>query len=182
MNDNRVISTIRRVVELVCVIALFAIMIYTVANVLARILVGPPLPAAIELITRWWMIPLVFGAWLLAYVAKEHIHVDFVVEGTRSGIRFAYELINRLLLLLFLGLIIYGGWVGATENRIRGEYGIDTGWPVWTTRYFVPILVALLFGYIAFEFYHMLKRRFMRSNGDDAQGAKNERSMGNVRN
>lgn len=170
MQQNRIVAGVCWIVQVICVIALFAMMLYTVGNVLARVTAGTPLPAVIELITRWWMVPMVFGGWLLAQLNREHIVVDFVVERARGVVGLAYRFLNHVLLLLFLGIVGVGGWIGAQENRIRGEYGIDTGAPVWITRYAVPIMVAVLFGYIVYELSRVVRRRPL-NQAVDAEGA-----------
>ncbi|HHX47905.1 MAG TPA: TRAP transporter small permease [Brevibacterium sp.] len=149
--EPRVLTGVRLLVEISSAIILFAIMLYTVANVISRVVAGTPLPAVIELITRWWLVPLVFGGWLIAHLADEHIRVDFIIERADGVVDLLYRFLNKGLLLLFLGIIAYGGWIGATENRMRQEHGIDTGAPVWITRYAIPILTALFLGVVVYE-------------------------------
>lgn len=149
--EPRVLTGIRCLVTGSSVIVLFAIMLYTVANVINRTVVGTPLPAVIELITRWWMVPLVFGGWLIAHHADEHIRVDFIAERATGIFAPLYQLLNRVLLLLFLTIIAYGGWIGATENRLRNEHGIDTGAPIWLSRYAIPIMTAAFIAFVAYE-------------------------------
>lgn len=164
----RILTGIQLLVTVSCVIVLFAIMIYTVANVVNRIVVGTPLPAVIELITRWWMVPLVFGGWLIAHLANEHIRVEFISERTTGVFASIHQLLIRVLLLVFLGIIAYGGWVGATENRLRSEHGIDTGAPIWITRYAVPLMTAAFIIFVVYETTKLAWRTFRRT-GDALQ-------------
>lgn len=164
----RILTGIQLLVTVSCVIVLFAIMIYTVANVVNRIVVGTPLPAVIELITRWWMVPLVFGGWLIAHLANEHIRVEFISERTTGIFAPIHQLLIRVLLLVFLGIIAYGGWVGATENRLRSEHGIDTGAPIWITRYAVPLMTAAFIIFVVYETTKLAWRTFRRT-GDALQ-------------
>lgn len=162
--EPRVLTGVRLVVQVVSVIVLFAMMLYTVANVVSRVAVGTPLPAVIELITRWWMVPLVFGGWLIAHVAKEHIRVEFITERSTGLVASMNQLLNKLLLLLFLGIIAYGGWVGATQNRLRDEHGIDTQAPVWITRYAVPLMTAAFILFVAYETAKFVMKTLRRSD------------------
>lgn len=136
-------SVLTGAMQAVGVLSLWAIMLYTVGNVASRLMGAGPLPAVIELITRWWMVPLVFAGWTLAHLANEHIRVEFVSGLANTAVRETLYWVNQILLVLFLVLLTYGSWMGAQQNRLRGEYGIDTGAAVWTTRYAVPILAAL---------------------------------------
>lgn len=154
----RVLAGIGQLVMVSSVIVLFAIMFYTVANVINRTIVGTPLPAVIELITRWWMVPLVFGGWLIAHLADEHIRVDFIAERASGVVAPLHQLLNKLLLLAFLTIVAYGGWVGATENRLRQEHGIDTGAPIWISRYAVPVMTAALIIVVAYETVRLAMR------------------------
>lgn len=163
--EPRVLTGIQLLVTVSCVIVLFAIMFYTVANVINRIVVGTPLPAVIELITRWWMVPLVFGGWLIAHLANEHIRVEFISERTTGIFAPIHQLLNRVLLLVFLGIIAYGGWVSATENRLRNEHGIDTGAPIWITRYAIPLMTAAFIIFVVYE-TTKLAWRTLRRTGD----------------
>lgn len=163
--EPRVLTGIGLLVTVSSVIVLFAIMLYTVANVINRTIVGTPLPAVIELITRWWMVPLVFGGWLIAHLADEHIRVDFIAERATGIVAPLHQLLNKLLLLAFLALIAVGGWIGATENRLRDEHGIDTGAPIWISRYAVPLMTAALILFVVYEIA-TLALRIARRRGD----------------
>lgn len=136
-------AVLKTTLQTVAVLALWAIMLYTVGNVVSRMVGAGPLPAVIELITRWWMVPLVFAGWALAHLGNEHIRVEFISDIATTSVRTTLYWANNALLILFLALVAAGGWLGAQQNRLRGEYGIDTGAPVWVSRYAVPILTAL---------------------------------------
>lgn len=165
--EPRVLTGVRLLVQVISVIVLFAMMFYTVANVVSRVAAGTPLPAVIELITRWWMVPLVFGGWLIAHVANEHIRVEFITERSTGMVASMNQLLNKLLLLLFLGIVAYGGWVGATQNRLREEHGIDTQAPVWITRYAVPLMTGAFILFVAYETAKLVMRIIRRSNDPD---------------
>lgn len=150
-------SVLKGALQTVAVLSLWAIMMYTVGNVVSRVLGGGPLPAVIELITRWWMVPLVFAGWALAHLGNEHIRVEFVSGLANTAVRESLYWINNVLLVLFLALVTYGSWFGAQQNRLRGEYGIDTGAPVWTTRYAIPILTALFIVLILADMWRKLR-------------------------
>lgn len=165
--EPRVLTGVRLLVQIVSVIVLFAMMFYTVANVISRVASGTPLPAVIELITRWWMVPLVFGGWLIAHVAHEHIRVEFITERSTGAVASMNQLLNKLLLLLFLAIIAYGGWVGATQNRLRNEHGIDTQAPVWITRYAVPLMTAAFILFVAYETAKLVMKILRQSTDSD---------------
>lgn len=150
---------LRRIITVIGAAALLLMMLYTVLNVVVRATVGTPLPAAIELTTRWWMIPLVFSGWVLAHLAREHIVVDFVVDGAGRRVRTVMAFINGALLTLFLGLVAYAGFLGALENQARSEYGIDTGWPVWATRYVIPVFALVFIGYLLHDGLRWIRSR-----------------------
>ena len=150
---------IRKAITGIGAAALLLMMFYTVLNVIVRSTTGTPLPAAVELITRWWMVPLVFCGWILAQLVREHIIVDFVVDGAGPRVQAIMAFVNSVLLIVFLGLVAYAGFLGALENQSRNEYGIDTGWPVWITRYAVPALTAVLIGYIVHDGWAWLSGR-----------------------
>lgn len=142
--------------QTVAILSLWAIMLYTVGNVVSRLAGFGPLPGAIELVTRWWMVPLVFAGWALAHLGNEHIRVEFISDLSNRTIRNALYWINNALLLLFLSLLTVGSFLGAQQNRLRGEYGIDTGAPVWITRYAVPILAAIFIVLIVADIWKKL--------------------------
>lgn len=150
---------LRNAITLIGAAALLLMMLYTVLNVIIRATVGAPLPAAIELTTRWWMIPLVFSGWVLAHLVREHIIVDFVVDGAGRRVRIIMAVVNGVLLALFLGLVAYAGVQGALENQARGEYGIDTGWPVWATRYVIPVFAVVFIGYLLHDAWRWIAGR-----------------------
>lgn len=170
MTSNRMRTGLVLVLQAIASISLLAIMLYTVANVASRTLGMGPLPAVIELITRWWMVPLVFAGWVLAHVANEHIRVEFVSESAGIVVRGILNWVNSLLLLVFLALVAWGSWLGAQDNRFRGEFGIDTGAPVWLTRYVVPVMAVV---FILVLVADLVKRRSARG-GVTAEADGNE--------
>lgn len=151
MHRDHSLRLFRVTLEAIGGLAIGAILFYTVANVAWRTIVGVPLPATIELVTRWWMVPLVFVGFIVAQIRKEHVRVDFVGDHINPKARPSYEIAVRILLILFLILVAKAGWDNAVLNMQRNEVGIDTHWPVWTTRFVVPVLVVVFMAYLIGE-------------------------------
>lgn len=177
--EPRVLTGVRWLVLVISVFVLFAMMFYTVANVVSRVAAGTPLPAVIELVTRWWMVPLVFGGWLIAHLADEHIRVEFITERATGLVASLSQLLTRLLLLLFLGIVAYGGWVGATQNRLRSEHGIDTHAPVWITRYAVPLMVGAFILFVVYGTAKLVMQMIRRS--DESPAGTSDTTDGDIR-
>lgn len=153
--------------ELIGGVSLALIMLYTVANIVIRSTVGTPLPAVVELITRWWMVPLVFVGIIVAQPRGEHVRVDFV--GDNLGLRWdrLYRVVSRLFLILFTAFVVIGGWEEAVRNMQRGEFGIDSRWPIWLTRFAVPVLGTAFVIYLIVEISRAIRTRGDQHLGED---------------
>lgn len=124
--------------------ALIAMVGYVIANVTLRFTVGDTLPAVTEVVTRWLLVPLATLGWVVAAQRREHIDVRLLIDGATSGVRRWTEMVNYALTIAFTASIGYFGWRGAVGAMRINEYGVDSGLPVWVTRFTIPLASALL--------------------------------------
>lgn len=118
-------------------------MFYVVVSTATRLLMDRPLPAVTELVSRWWMVPLVFAGIDVALLREEHIAVDlFVSRMSALSIKICRAM-GDAIMLIFLAALIWGGLAGSLEHFRVQETGIDSGLPVWMTRLVVPVGAAL---------------------------------------
>lgn len=121
------------------VMALFVMMVITMADVVARYVFNTPLLGVFEL-TEFLVLILVFS--FIAYTQAEnsHVSVDFLVARFPKRLRTLVELFNRTACLILMALIAYMGFLKALEMKQVGETSLNLGIPAY------PFVLFLVLG------------------------------------
>ena len=127
--------------------ALVALMMVQVAvDVVARYVVGRPLPATTVFIAQYYMLFVVFLALALPERTNSHISVEIVTE--RLPLRAQYHLASwvHLFCAVIYAIMAHASW-GEAVNKFRSsatviESGIAV--PIWPGYFVVPIGCALM--------------------------------------
>jgi TRAP-type C4-dicarboxylate transport system permease small subunit len=142
---GRFLTRIEDALMVVVSIALAAIMLITVVDVVARYALSAPLGWAYDVITQYLLVAAFFLS--LSYVMRigGHMGLDFLVRRVASPpIRNVASLIGDLLTLAMGFGIFYGGLVIALAAWQGGD--VITGavnFPTWPSRILVPIGAGL---------------------------------------
>ncbi|MGD8562726.1 MAG: TRAP transporter small permease [Desulfarculaceae bacterium] len=119
--------------------ALFAMMLITVADVLARYVFNSPMIGVFEL-TGFLVLILIFS--FIAYTQAEdaHVSVDFLLSRFPQKIRTTVELFNLTACLILMNLIAYMGLQKALDLKQAGETSLNLAIPYY------PFVLFLVMG------------------------------------
>ena len=127
------------------VASLFAMMIITMADVVARYAFNAPLLGVFEL-TEFLVLILVFSFIAYTQAQGSHVSVDFLVSRLPGRVRMVIELFNRTACLVLMTLIAYMGFQRALEMKEVGETSLNLAIPTYPFVLFLVLgcLVACL--------------------------------------
>lgn len=120
-------------------IAAVAMVVNVAVDVASRSLFNQPIQATNQLVSYWWMLPLVFFG--LAAAQRFGEHTDLPVIHARLSDR-GQAIITLVALACTTVFVIQLGWFGlqnALEQASIGEYDASTGVTIWPPRFAVPI-------------------------------------------
>ncbi|WP_181311303.1 TRAP transporter small permease [Nocardioides campestrisoli] len=124
-------------------VALFGLMIVTVAGAVART-VGSPISGSIELGTFWFMPIMVFAGICVAYSQREHIAADLIYVRMPRAIQREAVAVGSLLVWVFSLAACYFTFVEATE-AMRVQRTSSSSWvPIWPLMFVAPVGLGLL--------------------------------------
>jgi len=115
--------------------------LHIVAEIAANWLFSSPIDGTTSIVSRWYMIPLVFLP--MAYIERQNGHISADIFTRRLGPRASLLLdaVIALSLVCFCALFVWqtvGQALEATRANEQIEL-VDSAIPVWPTRWFVPL-------------------------------------------
>lgn len=123
-------------------LAVGAMLVHVVAEVVARGIFNTPLDGTLEIITYWYLAGIAFIGMWQAFSNGEHISVDLVTARLKPGAQWVLHLFASAIVLTFLALLFYFSLGEALNAMGRGEFiGADRV-PIWPMRFIVPIGVG----------------------------------------
>ena len=124
-------------------VAILAMMLLSVANVVGRKVFNLPFPGYID----WMQQAMPIAAFLgIALVQRNggHIRMDLVIGKARGRMLWFVEFLSVLLILLVTCALIYGSWDHFLRGYTNGDSTIDIGLPLWPAKLLVPVALSLL--------------------------------------
>lgn len=120
-------------------IAIVAMLINVVLDVLLRGLFNSPVQGTLELMTYWYMVAIaLIGMWA-AQTSDEHITVSILSEKSSPWARHWLQLFVGLITVGYVALIAFFGFTTAMENMATGEYAGASRLPIWPARFLIPL-------------------------------------------
>jgi len=115
--------------------------LHIVAEIAANWLFSSPIDGTTSIVSRWYMIPLVFLP--MAYIERQNGHISAEIFTRRLGPRAAL-ILDAVIALSLIGFCALFVWqtVGEALTATRANEQIelvDSAIPVWPTRWFVPL-------------------------------------------
>lgn len=139
-------------------LAIAALMINVVADVVSRTAFNKPVPATLEYVQYWWMPLIAFATWGFTQLSKEHIEAPLLYDRVTASAQRVWYLIGDALLLVAVGLIAYYSWPVAVDAQSMGEFAGANNTPIWPAR-FLPIVGAVLLAPLLIaHMVHVLRR------------------------
>ncbi len=144
MHLARVVTTINRFIGRWVSLAVLVIFGLLLADVIMRYLVGQPAIWTAELATLIFGVYAVIGGGYLL-VERGHVNVDIFYGSMMRKRRAALDIITFPLFLLFVGVLLWQGWLIAAE-AIEDMERSNSIWkaPLWPTKTMIPVAATLL--------------------------------------
>ncbi len=140
---DRAFNRLERPLALVSGLAILAMMLLSVANVVGRKLFNLPVPGYID-----WMQQAVPVAAFLGIMLVQrnggHIRMDLVIGKARGRMLWFAEFLSVLFILLVTLALIYGSWDHFLRGYNNGDSSIDINLPLWPAKFLVPFALSLL--------------------------------------
>lgn len=140
---DRAFNKLEAPLALISGLAILAMMLLSVANVLGRKLFNLPVPGYID----WMQQAMPIAAFLgIALVQRNggHIRMDLLIGKAHGRMLWFVEFISVLLILLVTGAMTYGSWFHFLRGYQNGDSSIDINLPLWPAKLLVPVALSLL--------------------------------------
>ncbi len=146
---DRALYAVERALTLMAGLAILAVMLVSVANILGRKLFDLPVPGFVD-----WMVQAVPVIAFLGIAACQrvggHIRMDILVGQLRGRALWLFEFVSVLLMLALTLVIAWGAFLHFERSFDWGspswsrDSTIDLGLPTWPVKLLVPVMLWLL--------------------------------------
>jgi len=161
---NHLCKYIEKTIEVLSIIGIILIMMFTAYEVSLREIFGKPTIWTNE-ITSYMLVWFGMFSILYAYIKKAHVSVDLVYRKFNVGFQKILDLINEILTFIFaIFVLIYGfkyWWLGYSRGwRHFGMLDV----PMSYTRIAMPIIGFLLALFVLLSIYEKIRKVSFESN------------------
>lgn len=123
-------------------LAVLAMLLNIVIDVLMRFLFNDPITGTLELTTYYYMIAIAFMGAFAAQQRVEHIEVTVLVDRLSGTSRLYFSVVADVVTLAFLAALVWYGWNVALASKSEGEVAGATQVLTWPARFLVPVGLA----------------------------------------
>ena len=144
-------STLGKIEDIICAIALAFMTILTFANVVARYVFSASFSFSEEITTYLFVLLSLIGS---ASAARRKAHLGFtaLVDLFSAGVKRAIAIMSYTMAFLFSSALFYYGLNMVSSQMRRGQVTAGMQWPEWIFGAFVPLGAF----FIAAEFLFLL--------------------------
>ena len=136
------------VIRVVAVVALFAILVQTLAHVVARYFFNSGVPNTLELVSAWYMPIAIFLGFVVAKAEREHIEARLIFDKlspkNQRALRLFISLLAVVITALFAVLTLQMALKGFSIKETVGYAGLIV-WPVYFVLPFSFAITSLLY-------------------------------------
>jgi C4-dicarboxylate transporter, DctQ subunit len=136
-------SKLENVLNMAAAVAIFALMIIGVIQILGRTLFNLGIHGYVDWIEQFAVIYAILG---IAYCQRygSHIRMEIVLTLLKGRTLWALEALGVLAGLIVVGLLVDTSWDHFMRAWTRGDSSMDIRLPVWPAKLMVPIALATL--------------------------------------
>ncbi len=120
-------------------LAVIALLVTVVADVLLRYLFSSGIAGANDVVSSWFMTTVAFTGIALAQRTGGRIQVDFVLDAVPGRLRRVTDVVVLLAVAALGALFAWFGWQEALDQMEAGEYAPIGDRPLWPFRFLVPV-------------------------------------------
>ena len=136
-------SKFENVLNLAASVAIFALMIIGVIQIVGRTVFNLGIYGYVDYIEQFAVIYAILG---IAYCQRygSHIRMEIVLTLLKGRLLWALEAFGVIVALVVVGLLIDTSWDHFMRALVRGDSSMDIRLPVWPAKLVVPIALATL--------------------------------------
>ncbi|ASM71835.1 MULTISPECIES: TRAP transporter small permease subunit [Roseobacteraceae] len=146
---DRALLPIEWFFALISGIAVFSLMFLATWSVLGRKFFGSPLMGYVDYIEAAMPLIAIMG---VSYVQRSggHIRMDMLVGALSGRVKWLFELVSILLILVLIVALIWGSWAhfdrsfDCARPFCSRDSSIDIGIPIWPSKLIVPAAFSVL--------------------------------------
>ncbi|NVK33913.1 MAG: TRAP transporter small permease [Rhodobacteraceae bacterium] len=150
------LGVVENIFNLTAAGSILALMLLAVVQVFGRLIFNIPVPGFID-ITEQAMA--VFAFLGVAYCQRVggHIRMEMILGRLKGRSLWLLELLGVVLVLIVVGLLIWGSYYHFGRSLNLGDSTIDIGLPTWPSKVVIPIALSLLFLRLLLQAYGYLR-------------------------
>lgn len=178
---DRWLAPVENALNLISALAILALMLMGVAQILLRKLFNAPMLGYIDLVELAMATFAFLGA---AYCQRlgDHIRMEIVISSLKGRALWVTEVLGTLAALGIIAVMIWYGWEHFLRAYQLGDTTIDAEYPVWPSKLLVPIafsvwflrLLIQLFGFLRLTVYPDSEPVAVPTIADTAEQAREE--------
>lgn len=132
------------VIRVVAVLALFAILVQTLAHVVARYFFNSGVPNTLELVSAWYMPIAIFLGFVVAKVQREHIEARLIFDKLSPKNQRALRVFINLVAIVITVLFTWFTWQMALKGFSITETVGYAGLIVWPVYFVLPFSFGIM--------------------------------------
>lgn len=132
------------VLRVIAVVALFAILVQTLAHVVARYFFNSGVPNTLELVSAWYMPIAIFLGFVVAKVQREHIEARLIFDKLSPKNQRVLRIFIGLIAVIVTALFAVLTWQMAMKGFAIKETVGYAGLIVWPVYFVLPFSFGLM--------------------------------------
>lgn len=127
-------------------IAVALMMVHISADVVAKYIIGEPMPGTITVVSNYYMIVVAFLPLAFTERRNGHISVEVLVEHFPLGVQRWLNVLAMAISAVVLGFMTWQSFIDAERARAIGTFEIEQDMKllIWPARYLLPLGCALM--------------------------------------
>ena len=151
---DHIASRIAQGLALIGSIGLLMLLVHVAAEVVARNLVGRPIPATNQIVSHYYMVLIAFLPLAWVEHSRAMISVELFEAMLPAALRRVSDFLVALIALVIYAAITWVTWGDFVKNFNVGSFVDVLGWklPIWPTYFLPPLgfaLAAVIMGWRA---------------------------------
>ena len=150
------LSKVEDAFNMMAAMAIFALMLLGVAQIVLRKIFGSPIAGYIDLVELSMATFAFLGA---AYCQRlgGHIRMEILMSKLRGRTLWIIEMIGTLAALIAVGVLVWFGWDHFMRSFTLGDTTIDAEYPVWPSKLLVPVAFSVWFLRLGLQLWGFLR-------------------------
>ncbi|WP_323042834.1 TRAP transporter small permease [Gemmobacter sp.] len=147
------------------IVAVLLMMLHISTDVIAKYLLGMPMPGTITVVSNYYMVLVAFLPLAFTERKNAHISVEVITEHFPAWLQGGLKIVSLLFCLAIFGALTWQSWIEAGRARTVGAFEIEQNVKllIWPARYLLPLGCGLMTATLLLRLVIALRRGPVRS-------------------